>query len=269
VRHGGLGAVKHLIGRSLFASRLSGALLGRAGVVVTFHRVRHDADASDPLTIDSRTFDRYCRFFRRHFRVVPLPDLVTALASGRSLHRSLAITLDDGYRDNFEVAAPILERLALPATFFVVSRWIETDVVPYWDEDRGVRHPWMTWDQVRSLHRRGFDIGGHTRTHVDLGVAHPATAQAEIHGARLDLEDRLAAPVATFAYPFGTRRHLTDANRAIVKAAGFRCCCSNFGGTVAAGTDPFHLHRVPVSGWHVSPDEFGFDFALGRSLERA
>ena len=86
------------------------------------------------------------------------------LERGLEPNRELAITFDDGYRDNYDNAMPVLEKLSLPATFFVVSQWIGTDVVPRWDERRGVRHPWMTWDQVRSLHRKGFEIGAHTQT---------------------------------------------------------------------------------------------------------
>src|SRR5206468_51940 len=86
-----------------------------------------------------------------HFRVVSLRDLVHRLERGLALDRDLAITFDDGYRDNFENAVPVLEKLSLPATFFVVSQWIGTDVVPWWDSAQGARHPWMTWDQVRFI----------------------------------------------------------------------------------------------------------------------
>src|SRR5207249_2886648 len=132
--------VKRLLGHGLFASRLNTILLRNDAVVVAFHRVLDDVDPSDGLTVSTRTFERYCRFFRRHFRVISLPDLVSKLDAGGSLERELVITFDDGYRDNFENAAPVLEKLGLPATFFVVTRWIGTDIVPFWDEEQGVRH---------------------------------------------------------------------------------------------------------------------------------
>jgi peptidoglycan/xylan/chitin deacetylase (PgdA/CDA1 family) len=124
----------------------------------------------------------------------------------------------------------------------------------------------MTWDQVRSLSQRGFEIGGHTRTHVDLGQVPVEVARREIFGAREVLERRLGRAVETFAYPFGGRRHINEANRALVQAAGFNCCCSCYGGINAAGTDLFDLHRVPISPFHATPQQFGFDVSLGRSL---
>jgi peptidoglycan/xylan/chitin deacetylase (PgdA/CDA1 family) len=259
--------VKRLLGQGLFVSHLDALLLKKDAVVVSFHRVRDGADASDGLTVDRRTFERYCRFFRRHFRVVSLADLVDGLEAERCPRRELVITFDDGYLDNFENAAPVLEKLSLPATFFVITRWIGTDVVPFWDEQQGVSHPWMTWDHVRALHRRGFDIGSHTRTHPDLGTLTGAKVAEEIFGSRFELESALGAHVQSFAYPYGGWSHLTEASRSVVKAAGFRCCCSNFGGTIAAGTDPFHVRRVPISSWYTSPHQFGFDVALRRSVD--
>ena len=258
-------SVKRLLGCSLFASHLDAVLLRNTAVVVAFHRIQ-ETDGSDSLTIDAGTFERHCRFFARHFRVVSLRNLVSRLEHGMRLDRHLAITFDDGYRDNFENALPVLEKLSLPATFFVVSDWIGTDVVPWWDRERGVRHPWMTWDEVRSLHRKGFEIGAHSRTHVDLGTVSQAEAREEILGARLDLERQLGASVESFAYPYGGRNHLSDASRELVKGAGFRCCCSGYGGINGPGTNPFELKRVPISTWYASPQQFGFEVALGRSV---
>src|SRR5438046_2088012 len=259
------GSIKSLLGRIVFESRLTAILLRNAAVIVAFHRVQ-DTAGSDGLTISVAMFERYCRLFRRHFRVVSLRDLVHRLERGLALDRDLAITFDDGYRDNFENAVPVLEKLSLPATFFVVSQWIGTDVVPWWDSAQGARHPWMTWDEVRSLHRKGFDIGAHTRTHADLGRVVDSQAREEIFGGKHEVEQHLGAPVELFAYPYGRSDNIVDSNRDLVKAAGFRCCCSCFGGINSSRSDPFHLARIPISPWYSSLGLFGFEVALGRSV---
>lgn len=257
-------SLKDALGHSIFASRLDALLLRDTAIVVAFHRVKH-APPSDGLTVSVPLFDQYCRFFRDHFNVLPLGELVSRLERRLSLDRALAITFDDGYLDNFENAAPIMWKLSLPATFFVVTRWIGGTFVPWWDRAEGVCHPWMSWEQVRTLHRARFDIGAHTRTHVDLGSA-AVDAEGEIAGARADLERNLRAPVDLFAYPYGTRANMSEANRALVKRAGFRCCCSCFGGVVTAAADPFRLARVPINSSWSSPHGFGFEVALGRTL---
>lgn len=258
-------SLKSAIGLTVFASRLSGVLLKNTAIVVAFHRVR-DTARLEGLSVPVATFERYCRFFKEHFQVVPLREIVSRLERGQDLRHHLAITFDDGYDDNFENAAPVLERLSLPATFFVVSQWIGTDVVPWWDREEGVHYRWMTWDQVRSLQQRGFDIGAHTRTHVNLGAVPESEAYEEILGARVELEQQLNCPIDLFAYPYGRRTNLADQYRHLIKAAGFRCCCSCFGGVNIAGTDPFHLARVPISLGYASPHQFGFDVALGRTV---
>jgi peptidoglycan/xylan/chitin deacetylase (PgdA/CDA1 family) len=259
------GQIQRLLGHTIFGAGLDALLLRNTGVVVAFHRVQ-DTGRSEGLTVGVRTFEEYCRFFKRHFRVVRLADMVARLERGLAPDRELAITFDDGYRDNYDNAAPVLERLGLSATFFIVTEWMGTEIVPWWDRSEGVRHPWMTWDQVRSLHQRGFDIGAHTRTHVDLGLANGDRAAQEILGARRELERELGAPVDLFAYPYGRRDNLKDSNRALVRDAGFRCCCSCYGGVNARGTDPFHLARVPVTPRYECPQQFGLEVALGRSV---
>ena len=252
--------IKSVLGQVLYRWPLHSLVPTNAAVVVAFHRIGR-VEPGDTLTVDPEMFERFCRFFKRHFDVVPLGEVVRRLESGAALNRALAITFDDGCRDNFENAAPILEKLALPATFFVVSGWIGTEIVPWWDAERGVRHPWMNWDDVRALHRRGFEIGGHTRTHVDLGIVGEDIAREEIAGGRADLEENLGSRVDLFAYPYGGLRNIVERNRLLVKAAGFRCCCSCDFGVTFATTSPFDLPRVPISSWYRTPHQFGFEMA--------
>jgi peptidoglycan/xylan/chitin deacetylase (PgdA/CDA1 family) len=257
--------LRRLLGQTMFGAGLEAVLLRNSALVVAFHRVR-DTSRPEPLTVSVQCFEEYCRFFKQHFRVVALGDLVTRLAGGLTPHRELAITFDDGYLDNHDNAAPILEALELPATFFIVTGWMGSDVVPWWDRMEDTRHPWMTWDHVRALHRRGFGIGAHTRTHADLGAVGEDQARAEILGARSELQRQLGAPVDLFAYPYGRRDNLTDAHRDLVRSAGFRCCCSCFGGVNTRGTDPFRLARVAVTPRYECPEHLGFEVAVGRSV---
>src|SRR5579872_3537168 len=83
-------------------------------VVVAFHRV-NDELVADGLTCGSAKFEAFCRFFKEHFRIVPLSEQVAACRAAKDVGGTLSITFDDGYQDNYEVAAPILRRLGLPA----------------------------------------------------------------------------------------------------------------------------------------------------------
>jgi peptidoglycan/xylan/chitin deacetylase (PgdA/CDA1 family) len=101
-------------------------------------------------------------------------------------------------------------------------------------------------------------------SHADLGRVSGDAAYAQIAGSQDVLRKQLNTKIDLFAYPFGQRANLTEDNRALVRAAGFRCCASCFGGVVGAGTNPMNLPRVAVSSWYASPRRLAFDLALGR-----
>jgi peptidoglycan/xylan/chitin deacetylase (PgdA/CDA1 family) len=255
--------VKSIAGRSLTALGLHRRLLGDRGVVVAFHRV---TDAyQDSLTCSVKDFESFCAFFRQYFTVIPLAEMVERLERSQPLSGTLAVTFDDGYRDNYEFAAPVLRAFALPATFFVVSDFIESDTVALWDRECVPPPPWMSWEEVRGLHDHGFEIGGHTRTHANLGEVAGTQAEWEITSCRRELETRLGTTVRLFAYPYGRAEHMTDANRELVRQAGFRCCASCYGGTNPRGGDSFRLRRIPISSWFSTPSQLAFEMALRRS----
>jgi peptidoglycan/xylan/chitin deacetylase (PgdA/CDA1 family) len=81
-----------------------------------------------------RGLHRQFAFLRRWANVVDLREALTALATGRPLPpRAVAITFDDGYRDQLDLAAPMLERLGLPATFFLIPGVLSRKVRPWWE----------------------------------------------------------------------------------------------------------------------------------------
>jgi hypothetical protein len=253
---------------------VSGRAAGFAGVfarafrskmiIVAFHRINDDLP-EDGLTSSSAKFATFCEFFRTHFKVIPLSQQVAGCGAANDMGGTLSITFDDGYRDNAEVAAPILRKLGLPATFFITTGFIGTRTVAPWDLDL-VRPPgWMDWDQVRSLASQGFEIGCHTDSHLDLGTADEQTARAELEVSKRKLNEQLGRPVRLFAYPFGGRKNITERSRELVREAGFVCCASCCGGANVPTADPFDLNRITIGQGFVTPEQFGFDLLIGRA----
>ncbi len=124
--------------RALERSRVGGLArrLGtwRGVLVLNYHRIGSpDANGFDheiwSATADE--FDSQMALLARDFEVVGPDDL---LARPRVLGRRILLTFDDGYRDNHDVALPILRSHGLTATFFVVPGFIDTPRVPWWDE---------------------------------------------------------------------------------------------------------------------------------------
>jgi peptidoglycan/xylan/chitin deacetylase (PgdA/CDA1 family) len=81
-----------------------------------------------------RGLARQLKLLRRVARVVPLSDALADLDAGRAIGpRNVALTFDDGYCDHLELAVPLLERLGLPATFFLVPDLLSGTMRAWWE----------------------------------------------------------------------------------------------------------------------------------------
>jgi len=228
--------------------------------IVAFHRI---ADWGDELSYPPTAFDALCRYWRDHYELLTLDCLLARLAQGDvSDHPCLTVTFDDGYADNAEVAAGILDRYGIPATFFVTTGAIGTTQCFPWDAGLSETPRMMSWNQVRGLHAAGFRIGSHTVHHVRMSATAPAVLEAELSASRQRLEAELGEAVYDFAYPFGGITDCGLEGRTAVQRAGYRCCCSCHGGLVAATDSPFHLNRVSVSPrYHPTPQAWARAYA--------
>lgn len=105
-------------------------------LIVTYHRF---GENSDGLNTSARVFRQQLDYLTSHYRLVPLSKLIECLASDNDLPPGLAaITIDDGYRDAYEIAFPILQQYQAPATLFVVTDFLE-------------RKTWLWTDKLRFL----------------------------------------------------------------------------------------------------------------------
>jgi peptidoglycan/xylan/chitin deacetylase (PgdA/CDA1 family) len=123
---------KLLVRRAVYAGKLVNLRWldfggGRRAAIVRYHSVSREADGTHrwigpSICVTPDVFERHIAFLARHYACVSMDDLLEALGSGRPLPPNAAVvTFDDGYRDNYDAAYPVLRRHRVPAMFYVTT----------------------------------------------------------------------------------------------------------------------------------------------------
>lgn len=244
---------------------LAGRALRRArpGVRILFyHRVAPLRPGTSELEVPPEVFARQMEtLVAAGYEVLPLKDLPARLGAGESpgvsgqrpaarprRRDAVAITFDDGYRDNLEAALPVLVRLGLPATVFVTTGFVES----------GQPFPWMVegeaaatadslpldWAGVEKLSRSAVvDVQSHGVTHRNLPDLDPAEAMREMVASAAAIEAHTGRRPEAFCYPSGA----FDARSAALSGrAGYRLACTCLRGLNRPGTPLLALRRTAV-----------------------
>jgi peptidoglycan/xylan/chitin deacetylase (PgdA/CDA1 family) len=181
--------------------------------VLAYHRV---SDDDDELAVSPARFKQHMEALAAaDLTVVDVDEAMSRLDSN-SNGRYVCITFDDGYRDNLEQAAPILDRLQLPARIYVATSVIEGDARFDWYSSQP---PLLSWAEIRDMANSDlFSFGAQSRTHPILPKLSDEDAWEEIAGSKRDLEERLGGSVSGFCYPGGLFR---DRELEYVRRAGY------------------------------------------------
>ncbi|WP_125721752.1 polysaccharide deacetylase family protein [Pseudoalteromonas rubra] len=218
---------------------------GLAAVILQYHHVSEKLPAV--TSVSEATFLEHLTFLKtEQFNVIALDTLITQLQAGNELPaKTVAITFDDGYLNNMEAAAPLLEQFGYPYTIFVNPKLI--------DEKKGYV---MSWEQLRQLAKRGALIANHSAQHDYLHHKLAGESQAQWRNRiREDLlwsQARIKAEVGHdlpyIAYPYGEFNRPLQALVAELNLVGI----GQHSGAVGPDSDFTRLPRFPASGIYAS-----------------
>jgi peptidoglycan/xylan/chitin deacetylase (PgdA/CDA1 family) len=219
-------------------------------VIVYYHRI----GACDHLTRPSESFRQDVDYLSTHFDCLTLHDLCTRLDEGRPLNRPLAvITFDDGYRDNYTLALPILKQAMVPATLFVSTGYIGTQRVFPHDEravsaGRSLRADWpkLSWDDLRDMQDQGMEIGSHTVEHVSAARVPLPQLEHELSSSLQALNRELGVRPRAFCFPWGTASDIGPDAASAVRRAGYYAAVTTVPGEVSQQSDRFALPRIDL-----------------------
>jgi len=191
-------------------------------------------------------FDRHMYNLKINgFNPVSLEQIEQHLLLNKPLPKNaVAITLDDGFADNYNHAFPILNKHLIPATIFLTSGYLES--TNQWMTPSGFpTKKMLDWQQIREMDKYNIAFGAHTVSHPKLTELDLTSAAYEILASKKSIENNLGKACKHFAYPYGL---CNTEHRNSVKSSGYTLACSTHSGFNNAERDPFMLHRIEVYG---------------------
>lgn len=179
------------------------------------------------------------------YRTVSLAEAVSGLrGQSPAANKQVVITFDDGYRDFYRHAFPVLSQCGFSATVFLPTAYIGDTPISFKGRDC------LTWAEVRELTHHGIRFGSHTGTHPQLRDLSLAAVKEEISSSKKTIEEKLGCEVDSFAYPYAFPQADTDFRnmlRDLLVQAGYQNGVCTIVGLAHSKSDPFFMERLPVN----------------------
>lgn len=202
------------------------------------------------LRVAPHMFERQLAWFKQHgWHFMTMAELQAA--DGAQPEKTVVITFDDGFEDNYTQALPLLKKYGAKATLYLVEDRHNRD----WSTAKKAHHdsgelaaiPKLSDEQVQQMLASGvFELGGHTRTHCNLAVEDTGSKESEIGDSKQALEALFNTKINSFAYPFGIYK---DSDPGLVEQLGYSNAVTTIDGMQAdLKQDPFELKRIKISG---------------------
>lgn len=187
--------------------------------ILLYHHIR-DIEKPGRYDVSPATFEAQLHYLKEWGYIsITIEDLSNALRYSDPLpEKPVIITFDDGALDVYQNAFPIMQRMGFVGTFYIVSNRLKSV-------------DFVNVAQLKELVAAGWEIGSHSRSHIDLTKDH-AAINVEALQSKQELIDAIGFPVNSFAYPFG----------GIDPVVGDHI--SNYGYTNAVGLGISHTHSM-------------------------
>lgn len=212
------------------------------------------------LDDERKAFARQLKFLRRYGDFIGIDDAVAALQSPGGIGgRYFCVTFDDGFKNWFTNAVPILKDLEVPAAFFLPTKYIGLDLDADWEQiEPFYKRSWtkypgyfefLNWDECRRMAAAGFTIGSHTHTHPRLTSLQPTEAELELSISKQTIETQIGQPCRHFCCPWGKPKRDFDPalHPEMARRLGYASFLTGADGLNLPGQSPFYIARTGSS----------------------
>ena len=216
------------------------------GEIWMLHRVveqRSNAPEQQGLEVTSVYLEKIITEYKsRGYSFVSIDNIFNSQFSIFNSRRWVCLTFDDGYRDNYTVAYPMLKRLSVPFTVYVTSGFIDNQLSMWWYPNQQLG---MSSDELQLMDADPLcTIGAHTVSHPKLDILTREQQYREIAESKQTLEALLGHEIKHFSFPHGAHN---DDTLAICHELGFRTVVQSWGGPLRCGENPYPLPRINMT----------------------
>ena len=201
--------------------------------VIMYHSIDYN-DKLTKLSVSPESFERQMKFLcDLRYNVVGLDKVIGYLEKKEKVPpRTVAITFDDGFYNNYKYAYPVLKKYGLIATIFIIVDKIGTP-------------GFLSWDELKEMSDSGFVvIGSHSVSHKWLPSLGRRDLKRELEESKAVLKKKLGKSVDVFCYPIGAHdERVIDG----VKEAGYACAVATNPGRFKPADDIYAIKRVRIS----------------------
>ena len=202
----------------------------RTVMVLNYHKV---VDEHMSLSVPLADFEQHMKWLKEYgYTSITPEELYEFIVNGSELpEKPVLITFDDGYKDNYTNAYPIMKKYGFKGTIFVVTGFL------------GVYDNYMTWEQAKELADNGFSIESHTYSHKSMTEANDEEISKELTKSRDTIKNKLGIDADFMAYPTGTYNlHIAE----LVQKAGYKGAFTIKYDNVSRESNVYALERVPI-----------------------
>jgi peptidoglycan/xylan/chitin deacetylase (PgdA/CDA1 family) len=178
------------------------------------------------------------------FSVVGLAEAIRRCAEPEAAKSSVVITFDDGFRNFYTNAFPVLNRNGFSATMFLPTAHIGDTTLTFKGKEC------LSWGEARELQEHGISFGSHSVTHPQLYDCDDQRIKQEIVSSKQMIEQKLGCAVQSFSYPYAfpeTDNDFKGRLREELRQAGYENGVCTTLGRPSPASDPFFLERLPVN----------------------
>lgn len=216
-------------------------MFSRGIPILTYHSLD---ESRSVISISPLMFKKQMEYlWKKGYQTFSLSEAISFIQRKKPFpEKTFVITFDDGYKNVYTEAFPVLRRCGFKGTIFLITDYCEKfnnwPTQPHSIECR----PLLSWSEIEEMHKYGIEFGSHTSTHPDLTRIPIRQAEQEIAHSKSKIQDYLGAEVKVFAYPCG--KYNSKIKEIVQKQ--FLGACSAKLGKVKTDCDLYMLNRIDM-----------------------